>query len=1288
MAFILASAAVGFLRTRFAAESACTLARRELPSLLGMDVGIGACALDPVTQTVRLTGVSLFEPGAQTPLVAADEAEVVVAAVHPLFGGVELDSVKLYRPRVHLDLRRPHAKTAGTGCDLDVLERVEVARLEIRNAEVRVDLPGERSVEVLGADLSWRMRRGRADLRLQAGRGRYVPGPGRELELTALVADGRFDPAALRLEVARAEVGLDGASLTASGDIKSLCEPELQLEANAFLPTSTLVHAFATDTPVDGHLWAHVELSGPAAQPSIEVDVSGSGLVLGRYRPGTFDARLSIDKERVVVESFESPVGAGTVRARGTIGLAPKIPLALDLSLDGAELGPALARAGLSGAWVNFPASGRAHLSGFLWPLQLEGDADLQTGAFVLASRAFDAPPGVGRTILEFERGAAKGAFQILTDRVELSGVTLSSPHSQVVGDATLWYAPEKGLWIRGQATALELDDFRQLAGIQWAGTGTGTFEVVGPYHDVRASAVVSLRDFDFWRFSLGVTQGRVEYARKVLSFPVVTGQKGRTQYQGSATLTFGPGPLWSKGSVTIDQGRLEDLVDVLMPMHENVALFDDVLEGNVAGRVDVNCPSDAFAANVDLRLGDTRYYGRRLGDGHMVLRFVDGDQAILEKTVLRGPFGRIEAEGTWDFDGPLDYRFRIDGALAELVGQERARRSGIAGDLTMVGTVGGDTTVYTVNAWLTSPAITFGGKSLGSARLEGRMVGRELQVWGRPFEGAQANLKMTVRAPYPWALTGKLSLPEIRPLLPEGAISQGVSGSIAGTVDAVGNLRDLKAMEGSATIDRFTLSRGDFAGANDGRIDLTFKGGRVTIQNFVFRGPNTRLTLAGSAGPSKLDLDVHGWFDVRLLESFVPQIERSSGRVELTAAADGTLEHPSIAGTASLTDGRMKVRDQPIALRGLSGRVEFSEQRVLIPELSGVLNEGRVLLDGDIRLADFSPKALQLRLQLDEVSARPVEYLPLTASGELNLSGRLDQMLTLSGDVDITKLRYNQELALDALLRNLRTARVVPTGGERPDEWLQLDVAVHASGDVRIDNNLARAKLRGDVRLTGTNAQPGLLGTLEAAEGSEIYFRGNTFAVSQALLEFKDRSEIDPVFDLHAQTQVREYLVSLHGFGRIRDPQIILSSDPDLPEADILSLLTIGVTSHDQSTNAVGTGATIVGDVLLNASGLDKQVQKFLPRNAVLRDLSFHIASSYNSTSGYVEPTAQLESKFLTDRLQLELSQPVVSSKGTKAQAEYRFDDRLAGQLQWDNERNESLPNFGVDLKLRWEVE
>jgi translocation and assembly module TamB len=1278
------------LRTEQAADNACALARRHLPLALGLDVGIGRCTVDPVSQTVQLFGVSLFEPGADTPLVAADEAEVSFAGVRPFSRVVELAHVRLVRPRVSLDLSRP-GPGGESRCSLEPLRRLDIHRLEIRNAEVRLVLPDGRAVELLDGEVTWRKRRGRAEIRLQALRGSFTARPGVELELASLSLDARFDPANERVEITRAELELDGFSLNGAGDISRLCDPELALEASAFVPVHTVARLAGWDAQVEGHLWARASVSGAAARPEVGVELAGSEVKVDRYHPGTFDLRGRLSGDVLRIDAFQTALGQGVLRAQATLTLNERLPLQLTAELDRGELGPALARAGLPGAWVNFPASGKAKLSGTLLPAPaLRGDFELKAGRFVLGTRPWDRPQLPEALLLTFAGAEVQGALAVHPDRVELEGIRADTGRSTVVANATLWYAPHKGLLVRGEAPELDLADFGHIARIPWRGRAAGQFQVAGPYDQIKAVAQVSLRDFDFWKFSLGGLQGRVEYAGDTLSFPAVSGQKGKLSYTGKGDLVFGKGPMRARGTAYLVGGRLEDLVDALLPMHPNMDHFaGGTLTGEVAGVVEVDCPADAFAATVDLQLANTRYFDRGLGDGRVVLRFVEGDRAVLDRTVLVGPLGVTEVAGTWHFDGPLDYRFSLDGNLAEVVGAARAADLELDGKLQLRGRVGGDADAMTVSAWLTSPQVRFGGRSLGPSHLEARLTGDELHLWGRPFDGTTAQARMVVKAPYPWKLSTHLSLPELRPLLPEAMAAQGVTGSLAGSVEARGDLRDGKALEAIARLDRLALSRGDFTAQNDGRVDLSYKAGRLSVESFAFRGPNTRLSVAGSAGPRALDLKLHGTADVRLVESFVPWFERSAGRLEVAAATGGTFAAPTLAGSATLTDLRFNLRDHPVAVRGLSGRVEFSERRIVAQSVRGALNDGRVDLEADVRLDGFAPGDLQIRMLLDEVSFRPVDELPLTASGELNLSGRPDA-LTLAGNVDLVRLRYEQPLVLDDLLTEVRAAKVGGGGGgEARKEWLHFDLLVKASGDVRVDNNLARARLRGDVRLTGSNLRPGLLGSVETLEGGELFFRGNTFQVAQGIIEFKDRREVDPVFDLHAQTQVREYLVSLHGFGRVKDPQLTLTSEPELQEADILSLLTIGVTSRDRS-DALGTAlvGAAAGEALFSASGLDRQVQRFLPRNPLLRDLSFHISSTYNEASGGVEPTAHFETRLVKLPLELAMTQPVVTTRGTRARLEYRFDQRLSGQLQWDDDRGENLPNFGLDLKLRWEVE
>jgi translocation and assembly module TamB len=1308
--FLLAPLLV--LRSRWAWDEACTQARRRLPAILGMEVGIGRCELDPIRQSVRLFGVSAFEPGRQEPLLSADSAELRLDAIAPVFGPVELSLVQVIRPRINLDLSRPRPSGGSRACPLDALDRVELDRLLVHDAELRVRLPAGRRLELSAVDLSWAMRRGEAEIDLKAQSGALHLGEGKPaMSVGSISFEGTLDPEAEQLQIAEADLALDDLTLNLSGRVDTLCDPTLALDAQVFAPLRTVGKVVALPERTQGHLWARVLATGKAAAPSISGEVVGAGVVVGRFDPGSFSARLALDGRELKVIDFSAPAGPGAVRASGSVGLHGAFPVRAQVSLDRAELGKILDRVAMPGAWVDLLASGKVTLAGTGAPLALAGEGDLALEDFRITSHPYDAVlPVPPRPVLEFARGRAQAQIQVLQDRVELAGLEVSTGRSRLVGQATLHYPKEAGLSVELRAEPLDLADFGHVGKLAWAGAGTASFAVKGPYRDIRVEGQVSMRDLEIWDVRPGVVQGEIRYERRALKFPSLTGQKGQTQYFGWAELD------WSRerggavqAQIQVPDGRAEDLVDIILPLHSSVELFQGDLLGEASGQMTFQGPLDRFDGAIDLELEKLTYYGRRLGSGAVSLRFRDGEAMDLTRATLDGPSGRLFAEGEFHFAGPIRYSFRgEDLQLGELLGAERARQLGVSGTLQLQeGRVSGDRVVPLVEASLTSPRVAFAEKSLGAMKLKISILGRKMEVVGPPFADASASLKMTLRDPLPYELNLKLSLPEIRPLLPDGAISQGLSGSLSGVLQAVGAVRRPATTVASAVVDRISLTRGDFTGTNQGPISLRFERGRYSLDSFSLVGPNTRLAVhEGWAGPDAVEAKVQGTVDVRLLASFVPGLERAGGTVDLDASATGPLAGPKLLGSVRIRDARLTLRDQPVTVRSLSGSIQFSERQIRIEHLDGVVNDGRVDLAGYVDLDRFGlrrgcarPDAargvrradcLSLTTTLDEVSIRPREDLSMTASGSLTLAGEPDAM-RLEGNVSVSRFKYDRPLDLETFLKDVartreRFAVATSSSAERPREWLRFDHVAVDLEDVRVENNLARAKLIGRVSLTGTNARPGLLGTVEAAEGSQAFFRNNRFELEQFLLEFKERYSFDAIFDMHARAQIREYLVRLHAFGKPNEPKVILTSEPALESSDLLSLLTLGVTSRDQSRSA---GAEyLVAEALFNATGLDRQVQRFLPRTELLQDLSFHVSTTYNDALHQMEPAAQIESRLLTEDLKLQLTRPF-SGRGTRARAEYRFKPGLLLQGQWDNENTsaQDVGNFGVDLKLRWEV-
>src|SRR6266849_1209829 len=195
---------------------------------------------------------------------------------------------------------------------------------------------------------------------------------------------------------------------------------------------------------------------------------------------------------------------------------------------------------------------------------------------------------------------------------------------------------------------------------------------------------------------------------------------------------------------VSVPHGRTEDLVDVIVGLHPSIELFQGVSTGDATGSVHISSPVSQLTGRVEFDLKDTRYYGRRIGNGKVVLRFVNGESMILDRATFSGPFAAISAAGTYSFQGPLDYQFRADKlSLAELVGVERSKKLGLSGTATLVGKAAGDATTPEVTAYLHSPQVSFGDRGSSEGHLEGRIFGRELQIWGRPFKDTKVSSKV-----------------------------------------------------------------------------------------------------------------------------------------------------------------------------------------------------------------------------------------------------------------------------------------------------------------------------------------------------------------------------------------------------------------------------------------------------------------------------------------------------------------------------------------------------------------
>jgi translocation and assembly module TamB len=80
-----------------------------------------------------------------------------------------------------------------------------------------------------------------------------------------------------------------------------------------------------------------------------------------------------------------------------------------------------------------------------------------------------------------------------------------------------------------------------------------------------------------------------------------------------------------------------------------------------------------------------------------------------------------------------------------------------------------------------------------------------------------------------------------------------------------------------------------------------------------------------------------------------------------------------------------------------------------------------------------------------------------------------------------------------------------------------------------------------------------------------------NMFTVEKADIQFKNAAPPNPYLDIKLSSDVSGYIIYLEVSGFANDPQIELSSEPDMNKADIMAVLLFGSPTNDLDNNQRG---------------------------------------------------------------------------------------------------------------------
>ena len=549
-----------------------------------------------------------------------------------------------------------------------------------------------------------------------------------------------------------------------------------------------------------------------------------------------------------------------------------------------------------------------------------------------------------------------------------------------------------------------------------------------------------------------------------------------------------------------------------------------------------------------------------------------DPTSTHVERLDLTVPAGKVTLAGSLDpVSETLELQIRSDGLHMDKTPFAEMMPGGLSGKLSIEGSLDGQLSDPSLRADLRWRELELAGEVLGregradiavqmadqQLRVEGDFLGLVDLTGGGRFDNEGFDLSFDLSSQVLEELillAGSDTVPAAR-------------GSLAGKLMVAGEFDGERPWRAAAELSSFEIEYEGFQLHILEPIVATLEDERLRIESFYIGEPETdsELFINGSIGLEEirtLDLRLMSSLDTHWLELILPDFGLRSGRFEMLATVHGDSEEPAINGQGRLYDGRAVVPELPFSLEQVEGTLLFDPDQIFIDTLTARAAGGTLRASGSIRL--FDPSAtLDYRIQLSAENLNvpfPQDWMT-RGSADLVVSST-DTGHQVRGSVDVERALYVQDinLGMTQMLQNVfRRQRLEVDRADDLSSNTELNIAVRGPGALRVRNNLA--DLHGDLDLIvrGTMARPVIFGTVRVERDGKLVLGPNEYIVERGTLRFANPFRIEPIVDVVARADVREYDITLNLSGSLEQLNVSYSSNPPLADLEILSLLATG---------------------------------------------------------------------------------------------------------------------------------
>jgi translocation and assembly module TamB len=966
----------------------------------------------------------------------------------------------------------------------------------------------------------------------------------------------------------------------------------------------------------------------PSGRYRASADMSlGSG-VLGSITLGAARASVNVSNSQIALNNLSADVMDGTITGNATIALSDRNRSNINTTFANLDLGKLLALQGGRVIPIEGEATGRVDLSfngtnfktasGNL-TADIAANAGTAERGLVPVSGRVDVTANngnfnvdVARLNTEKSEFNATGNFDLSGDNSNLTVAFNSSDASEI----------ERIIRVLNLSPEMErqIDEYQaQFAGnLTFNGTLTGN--ISDPTIEGRA-ALDSLRlrgrDLGSLRTGIFVSPGGIELRDGVLQEPANGGNlafnvnipsAGTNNISVQATLTnINTGNLLAALPIDILPVQLRDF-QAQTSGTINLTGFPNQMQG------EANITSSAGTIN-----------GERF-DGFNTRATFAGNLINLEKFEAKFGDGALRASGTYQTDTTV-FNFDVEGTNISLArvrpfipnNQNLPNITG-AVDLTAKATGEADqSSTYNINFNGVGRNILVDNRAFGEVAFQGNTVNQQLNATVTAnLQGQQQQIVASVNFAdpnLPFRAETVFNQSELAPYIalarPTEENEVQITGRATGRVFIEGNLSTVDAqgnrafstdnLRGAAQFTELALQIGDTPLVATEPVSVRLTAKEVIVENAKFAGGGSNVVLSGTkalTADGMNNLSIDGSINLSIFNA-LSRDTFFAGIATVSVRLTGPNETARLNGVAQLRNSSFAtfVGTERITLERINGRILFTSNQAQIDTLTASLGGGRIVAEGGALLKGLELQRFRFNVTGNNFTAPLPPDFVTTGDARIEITGFREENgelnTLIAGSIQARRTVYTKDIDLADVISNRRGDSSLSEGSSSGSFLgvTRLDVSIEGRDALVVRNNLADLTASISLRVTGDVDFPQISGRVTATRGT-VLFRNDRYEVQRGVLEFPPNTSIEPYINLQAETEIRGYQIIVNLTGELTNPENLsatLRSNPALPQADVVSLITTGNLANSDSgiptlaQSGINTAAELLTDTLIN---------------------------------------------------------------------------------------------------------